>query len=81
MFSIKKTENYVKTKYIRLLGWFMSCGGFWLIFSPFYAFLGWFPLIGTLLQAIGSYTCGIIGVILGSLTSLITISISWIFYR
>lgn len=59
----------------------MACAGIWLIFSPIYSLLGWFPFVGKFLGAVGSFLCGLIGLILGSVTSLITIALSWISYR
>ncbi len=49
--------------------------------SPIYSLLYWFPLVGGLLGALGSFICCLVGLILATVFSLIIISISWIYHR
>uniref|UniRef100_A0A7S3XAY4 Uncharacterized protein n=1 Tax=Strombidinopsis acuminata TaxID=141414 RepID=A0A7S3XAY4_9SPIT len=66
---------------IRCLGFLGVWLGFYLLFSPIMALLAWIPLIGGLLKAIVSFAAIIATFVVAVTTSLLVISIAWVFYR
>jgi len=66
---------------LRCLGFLGVWLGFYLLFSPIMALLAWIPLIGGLLKAIVSFAAIIATFVVALTTSLLVISIAWVFYR
>jgi Transmembrane protein 43 len=77
MFKSLKLENTMIAWLCRAGGWVMACAGFTLIVGPLKALANVIPLLGTI---VGSMTF-FVAVLLGTITSLVTISLAWIAVR
>lgn len=77
MFETLRFSNTTLATVLRLVGWLMCCIGFSLMASPLRALANVVPLLG---KMVGIATM-LIGFILGSTVSLITISVAWIAVR
>ncbi|KRW99147.1 hypothetical protein PPERSA_07390 [Pseudocohnilembus persalinus] len=81
VFKKKANQESTRTNLQRFGGWVGICLSIWLMLSPVYSLLYWFPWVGKFLGSVGSFICGLVGFILGSLISGLTIGIAWIWYR
>ena len=79
----KKKETMIRTAAccIRPLGIFLTCLGFFLLFSPVIAVLKWIPLVGWLLGGIVALAAAIFAAVIGSVISILVIAIAWVVYR
>lgn len=77
MFETLRFSNTTLATVLRLVGWLLCCVGFSLMASPLKALANVVPLLG---RMVGAATM-LIGFILGSTVSLITISVAWIAVR
>jgi hypothetical protein len=77
MFQAAQKENAIRTWIIRGVGWFLMFIGLMMVFRPIAVFADVVPLFGTLLGAGLGVFAGLTSVVL----SLITIAVSWLFFR
>lgn len=77
MLNTLRSSNTTLATVLRLVGWLLCCVGFSLMASPLQALSSVIPLLS---RMVGAATM-LIGFILGSTVSLITISIAWIAVR
>ena len=77
MLNTLRSSNTTLATVLRLVGWLLCCVGFSLMASPLQALSSVIPLLG---RMVGAATM-LIGFILGSTVSLITISVAWIAVR
>ena len=66
---------------IRPLGVFLTCLGFFLLFSPIIALLKWIPLVGWLLGGLVAAAAALFSLVVGTVVSILVIAIAWVFYR
>lgn len=81
VFKDQQSKNVTKTVLTRLLGWFMMVLGWFLLFSPIYKMLSWFPLLGQFLVQLGYFLGILIALVNGTVLSILVISIAWLYYR
>lgn len=74
-------EHEVRRNWLRLLGWVCSWLGICIFFAPLYTLLDAIPLFGSLLSTLAGWICLIFGLIVGTVLSVITICLAWLFYR
>lgn len=77
MFQHAHQSNTFLTWLLRIGGFLGMCIAFSMILDPIAAFSSFVPFFGRLAQS----GIGIIGFLLGSISSLLIISVAWIFYR
>ncbi len=77
MFDSLRFENTALATILRLVGWVLACAGFCLIAGPLHAISNFVPLLG---KMVGAATL-LIGMILGSVLALVTISVAWVAVR
>jgi hypothetical protein len=77
MFDTLRFSNTTLATVLRLVGWLLCCVGFSMMASPLKALSSVIPLLG---RMVGAATM-LIGFILGSTVSLITIGVAWIAVR
>lgn len=68
-------------KCIRPLGVFLTCLGFYLLFSPMIKMLAMIPFVGWLLSGIVVVAAIIFSAVVGLTLSILTIAVAWIFFR
>lgn len=66
---------------LRCAGFLGVWFGFYLLFSPIMALLAWIPLIGGLLKSVVGLAVAIATFVVAITSSLLVVSIAWIFYR
>lgn len=67
---------------IRPLSIFLTCLGFFFLFSPVIDVLKWIPLVGWLLVGgIVTLAAAIFAAVIGSVLSILIIAIAWVFYK
>ena len=74
-------EHKNKRNLYRVVGWVLSWLGIWIFFGPIVYLLSVFPLIGGLLATLASWAALLFGLIVGTVLSVLVISIAWLFYR
>ena len=77
MFDAAQADNVAMTWVLRFLGWFMMLAGLFLVFRPVAVIGDRFAFLGTLAGA----GLGISAFLLASGLSLLTIGLSWLFFR
>lgn len=81
IFQEKLSMYELKTWLVRLAGFLCFNIGVYLMLSPVYTLLYWFPLVGGFLGKIGSFICALVGFLIAIPLTILTISIAWLFYR
>ena len=80
-FDEQRSMINTAAKILRPLGMFLTCLGFYLLFSPIIALLSWIPLVGWLLGGIVAIAAILFALVVGLTISILTIAIAWVFYR
>ncbi|EGR29091.1 transmembrane protein 43, putative [Ichthyophthirius multifiliis] len=80
-FNEKLQSQEFKTWLIRLCGYLLLVFGIFLMLSPIYKLLYWFPFVGKFLGTIGSLICLLVGLIVAIPPAIIVIGLAWLFYR
>ena len=81
IFDKMDKENEGQTSMIRLISWFMSVLGHYLLFSPFIALLNWIPFVGFLLAGVLAVAAIIFSLVWATFLHFLILAISWVFYR
>lgn len=66
---------------MRLVGYLCFAFGIYLMLSPVYTLLYWFPLVGMYLGQLGSFICALVGLLIAIPLTILIISFAWLFYR
>jgi len=75
------SENSIITTLTRLLGCCLVSVGVDLFFSPITIIISYLPLFGNFLAALTGFVFFIISSIIGSIISIVTMAVAWIWYR
>ena len=89
---MKLNENNLLTTLTRLGGWFLIGFGLCLFFSPISIIISYFPLLGGFLSEVTSFIFGVVvdishyidfkkSFMIGTVITIITIAIAWIWFR
>jgi hypothetical protein len=81
VFKGLKEDNRAQTVVFRIVGWLMMVIGIGIMFSPIIALVSFIPLVGTMIAWGISIAVWIFAILVGTIFTLLTIAIAWIFYR